>query len=305
MKKILAILFFIWIIPTVLASDSAKTTENLMKICPVSVQNQTHNSIQSQNKIFKEVVLADYNGKIKHLYLNKNRKIQKLVKTNDCNFESSLNSKFKSLDGEFQAYANRSQKTIERYESILNLVSLRAMVAGKEPERIDLRNGNYILYFSDEPISIENYRNGSFMGIVKLNSINNSNERITQVFNEYMPGNNPSTGVELTYTIIVDINKSKNYVAQYIYNNKSQLICKKINNEIFITNEGKILLKSLSKWQINRNLAKIKNNIQTEINKKYLYSDIKDKFDTDLLEVILLPSDCAFLPYCLTKTLAN
>lgn len=204
--------------------------------------------IRHSKNALHEVTISDKQGQTRYLYFNNKGKVKKIVKSN---IKSDFTAK---QNKELQSYLQKTQKTIEGYESILRMVELKARVTGQTANIIDLSDGNYVVYYEGEPIAMEFEMDGSFSGIIKTNTISYQG-RLILAFDEYVLGYNTHTGLGLRHVLFLDINKNDNYIEQLLYDENNELLFRQKNKEIYTSDKNTV--KYMSKYYMNRMLSKL------------------------------------------------
>ena len=253
----------------IIGSDGQARYEDESKNVPI-----TQNDIQNVKKkdILNEVTITDDTGKRESIYIDYKGKIKKVEETQTVQTKEVSVDKTKETG--HQRVVRNATKTLYNVDSILAQYGYgkkdNSSKSNKEYMKMNLLDGDYVIGFKDAPYIAEYHKDGSLMGLAKVDKKVLSDNKASVVFYEYRVGYNTTTGMGLKHILFLDYEKDK-YISQYIYNVDGKLLCRQINNDIYVASEARNMIPDWSKKinvkvynqtkNLNRQPKKIHNNV--------------------------------------------
>ena len=155
---------------------------------------------------------------------------------------------------EIEKYITNASKELTEVESILVQYGYskkdNSKKSKKEFMKLNLLDGDYVIGFKNAPYFAEYHKNGNLMGLVKVEEVVMTEEKVIQIFYEYRTGYNVTSGMGLKHIMYLDIEKDK-YISQYIYDVDGKMLCMQVNNDIYVAEEAKNIIPDLSKKRVS------------------------------------------------------
>lgn len=229
----------------IIGSDGQARYEDESKNIPVS-QKVIENT--KQKNILNEVTITDEIGKRESIYIDYKGNVKKVEEEQGQIKMSSLVDKTK--EAEYQRIVKNAPQTLSNVDSILSQYGYgkkdNSSKSKKEYMKMNLLDGDYVIAYKDVPYIAEYHKNGELMGLAKLDKKALNENRGSVVFYEYRIGYKTTTGMGLKHILFLDFERGK-YISQFIYDVNGKLLCRQINNDIYVASEARNMIPDWSK----------------------------------------------------------
>ena len=249
----------------VIGSDGQAKYEDESRNIPVS---QKVIESTKQKNILNEVTITDETGKRESIYIDYRGNVKKIENAQITQTEQINVDKTKEAN--YQRIINNAPKTLYNADSILSQYGYgkkdNSSKSNKEYMKMNLLDGDYVIGYKDAPYIAEYHKDGTLMGLAKVEKKELNDKKGSVVFYEYRVGYNTSTGMGLKHVLFLDFEKYK-YISQYIYKHDGKLLCRQMNNDIYVASEARNMIPDWSKKTTmkavvyNRNNSKDKEEI--------------------------------------------
>lgn len=240
-KKIITItlvLLLIFCIEPVCLADNfiLKSSEPGSAIPKISVDKITVDSITAErHKNFIEQADKEIKNYKDILKKNGFKKTDKLSKGRESYYKMDL------LDGDYAVWY--SYDSYDEYENF----NFQEVFGDK-----------YFYYGQKQYVALryiaEYHKDKSIMGLVKAKKYYSNGETIMNILYEYRTNYNTTSDKNMGLKHILFIDKEEdNSISQYLYNVNGNLLCKQVNNVIYISDEARNMIPDLSKQQFGPN----------------------------------------------------
>ena len=260
----------------VIGSDGQAKYEYESKNIPVS---QKVIESTKQKNILNEVTITDETGKRESIYIDYRGNVKKIENAQITQTEQINVDKTKEAN--YQRIINNAPKTLYNTDSILSQYGYgkkdNSSKSNKEYMKMNLLDGDYVIGYKDAPYIAEYHKDRTLMGLAKVEKKKLNDKKGSVVFYEYRVGYNTSTGMGLKHVLFLDFEKDK-YISQYIYKHDGKLLCRQINNDIYVASEARNMIPDWSK-KIN---VKVYNQQQKHVNKESKNINMGDIMGTTL-----------------------
>lgn len=239
--------------------DESKNTE---------IGEQDIQNIKPKN-ILNEITITDETGRRENIYIDYKGNIKKVDEEQLP--QITLPTVDSAKETEHQRYIQSAQKNLYDVESILELCGYyskdNSSYSNKEFMKMNLLDGDYAVYYKDAPYIAEYHKDGSLMGLAKIDKEVLNDNKASVVFYEYRLGyNTTSSSMGLKHILFLNYEKGK-YISQYIYNRHGELLCRQNNNDIYVASEARNMIPDWSKRSTKKAVAY--NNDIYEYNQTY------------------------------------
>ena len=266
----------------IIGTEGQARYENENKNIPVS---QKVIESTKQKNILNEVTITDETGKRESIYIDYRGNVKKIENAQITQTEQINVDKTKEAN--YQRIINNAPKTLYNADSILSQYGYdkkdNSSKSNKEYMKMNLLDGDYVIGYKDAPYIAEYHKDGTLMGLAKVEKKELNDKKGSVVFYEYRVGYNTSTGMGLKHVLFLDFEKDK-YISQYIYKHDGKLLCRQINNDIYIASEARNMIPDWSK-KIN---VKVYNQQQKHVDKESKNINMGDIMG-NTLQYIALP----------------
>ena len=242
----------------IIGSDGQAKYEDESKNIPVS---QKVIESTKQKNILNEVTITDETGKRESIYIDYRGNVKKIE--NEQISQTEQINVDKTKEAEHQRVVRNATKALYNVDSILAQYGYgkkdNSSKSNKEYMKMNLLDGDYVIGYKDTPYIAEYHKDGTLMGLAKLDKKDLTENKGSVVFYEYRVGYNTSTGMGLKHILFLDYEKDK-YISQYIYNVNGKLLCRQINNDIYVASEARNMIPDWSKKTTMKAVVYNKNN---------------------------------------------
>ena len=229
----------------IIGSDGQARYEDENKNIPVS---QKVIESTKQKNILNEVTITDETGKRESIYIDYRGNVKKIE--NEQISQTEQINVDKTKEAEYQKIVKNAPQTLNNVDSILSKYGYskkdNSSKSKQEYMKMNLLDGDYVIAYKDTPYIAEYHKDGSLMGLAKIEKKELSETKGSVVFYEYRVGYNTTSGMGLKHIMFMDFEKDK-HISQYIYNVNGKLLCRQINNDIYVASEARNMIPDWSK----------------------------------------------------------
>lgn len=221
-----------------------------------------------QKDILNEVTITDDSGKTENIYIDYKGNVKKVEEGQSYSTVNPIVDK--TAETEYEKCVTEAPKFLYEIDSILYKYGYKkrdnSLKSQQEYMKMDLLDGDYVVGYKDVPYLAEYHSDGELMGLIKVDKRFLNKQRGFVIFYEYRVGYNTSVGMGLKHVLFLDFEKGK-YITQYIYKYDGKLLCRQVNNDIYIADEARNMIPDWSKKR-EFNVIIQDNNKKTKINSK-------------------------------------
>lgn len=242
----------------IIGSDGQARYEDGRKNIPVT-QNVIENT--KQKNILNEITVTDSTGRKESIYIDYKGNVKKV---DEEQITQTVQAADKTKEADCQSIVKYAQKNLYNIDSILSQYGYskkdNSAKSKKEYMKMNLLDGDYAIAYKNVPYIAEYHKDGTLMGLAKLDKKELTENKGSVVFYEYRSGYNTTSGMGLKHVLFLNFEKGK-YISQYIYDVNGKLLCRQINNDIYVTEEARNMIPdwkkcSTEKVQIKYNSSK-------------------------------------------------
>lgn len=195
----------------------------------------------------EDVIIIDSNGRAR--YEDSARNVKQEVKADikgiKINSISNL-SKSDIQDNEHRKVIRQANKVLKNYQYLLGQYDYaekdKSQQSKKEYIKLELLDGDYVVWFLDSPYASEYHHDKTLMGLVRLEKKSLKDNKKLTVFYEYRIGYNTKSNLDMGLKHILFLEETNSSMSQYIYNENGKLLCKQTNDEIYIADDARNML---------------------------------------------------------------
>lgn len=163
------------------------------------------------------------------------------------------------MESRFKKFVSKTTKSMSfnEYDIILHQYGFGYnSYEQKKHLRLELLDGDFAIVYEDSPYIGEYHSNSELMGLIKYNLFKISNSESIEVYSEYRFKESSKNAfnkeqIELKHMLFVQ--KRGNKTAQYIYDSSGNLLCRQIDNDIYIADNARNLLPKWGKKELGLN----------------------------------------------------